>query len=415
MILGSLIIVSSCTKDDANETTNPTPSQSSATIDGTTVSATETPTMPDKTAVLKTSQGTFEIQFASKPTESGAYTVKSSIATGKGLAVATKEVTFVYKDNQNLTYKANDGTGGSVTITIKDGNMVIDIVNITVCNGSTCKKVSAKYEFAYTPPTVNPNPVEPNPTTSLSPNEFQIGSKVYKTDETPAWHGNNGYLGFSGGIGNQFKPIFSKKNPASGTYKVVSVLTSLSTVSDGEIGISATVGYLTKAITANTGKATVINDKGQVTIIISDVTMGNDKFSAHYVIGDKNKHIFADGRLLDPMYSEAKSEAEYSNVYKTRIKTYGSETSTTESWSFVFYFGANGLNDGDYKSIGAPSLLQNIPAGSVHIIADKGYSQFKSTSTSGTITVKGKKIIFTNFAITTSNSETVKITGEYQF
>jgi hypothetical protein len=415
--MGAVVNFSSCSKDDDNTTntpSTPTATTNEASIDGVTVTKTADPVMPDKIAVLETTAGKFETYFANKPTESGTYTVKSAFSAAKGLA-DLKEVVIAYTEKTSqLTYTSN--TSGTATITISGGKISIDIKNVDVCNGSTCKKVSVKYNFAYTPPVKPVDPVNPNPTTDLSPNEFKIGTIVYKTDAAPAWHGSNGYLGYSGGIGDQFKAIFSKSNPASGTYKVVSVPNGLSVVSDGEIGISVTIGYFPKAITANTGKASVINEKGQVTIIISDVTMGNEKFSAHYVIGDKNRHVFADGNLLDPMYGEAISELEYKNVYKTRIKTYGSATSVSESWSFVFYFGANGLNDGTYSSIGQPNeSIASIPAGNVFLIADKGYLQYKSTATSGTVTVQGKKITFKDFVITTSNSQNVKITGEYQF
>lgn len=413
IIASALIIFTSCSKDDENDVTT-TPAVNGALIDGMAVTKTADPVMTDKTVVLETTAGKFELEFSTKPTESGTYTLKPVTTSSKLSTATTKEVYFRFTDKNNVVYKFSDGIGGTVSIVIKDGKMTIDISNISVCNAGNCKKVSVKYDFPYTPPTtsIDPNPVDQNPTTDLAVNTFKIGNTVYKTDAVPGWHGFNGYLGYSGGIGNQFKALFSEVNPKSGTYKVVTKPLN-GQVAAGEIGIDITIGYFPKPVSSNTGKATVINEKGQLTIIVSDVTIGNEKFSAHYVIGDKNRHIFVDGVSLQPTYNDAYSEGESKSVHKTRIKTYG--TSTAEQWGFVFYFGASGLNDGTYTGTALNTNLGGIPSGTVVLIADNGYIQYKSTASSGTITVKDKKIFFTDFTITNSAGKVVKITGEYQF
>ena len=179
---GAVINFSSCSKDDDNSTNNtpttPTVAANGALIDGVAVTKVSDPVMSDKIAVLETTAGKFEMEFASKPTESGTYTVKSALSakdalTASKVAAGTlKEVTFKYTSKDNILYKATDGAGGTVTIIIKDGKISIDISNLNVCNGTTCKKVSVKYDFAYTPPTVNPNPVDPNP---VDPNPVDPG------------------------------------------------------------------------------------------------------------------------------------------------------------------------------------------------------------------------------------------------
>lgn len=266
---------------------------------------------------------------------------------------------------------------------------------------------------ATTGGTTGGTPTPTTPANGLSANQYKIGSTVY-TVTTPGWQ-SNGYSGFSGGIQNQFKAIFSSKGPVSGTYSVVSVSSALSAVGVNEIGIYVLDNYFQKTITPNTGTVNVTHNNGKVTIMVNNVTMGNTTFNANYVIGDDNRYIYVDNNSLDPEYGNVTSTAEYSNVYKTIINTYGSQTSDSEDWGFVFYFGANGLNNGTYTSIGQPSLIQNIPAGNVFVIADKGATQYKSTTTSGSVTVNNNKISFNNFVITTSTSQTVAIRGEYQF
>ena len=169
MILGSLIILSSCSNDDIPEKTTPSTSTATtneASINGVTVTKTADPVMPDKIAVLETTAGKFETYFANKPTESGTYTVKSAFSSAKGL-VDLKEVIIAYTEKTSqLTYTSN--TSGTATITISGGKISIDIKNVDVCNGSACKKVSVKYDFAYTPPVkpvdpIDPNPVDPTP------------------------------------------------------------------------------------------------------------------------------------------------------------------------------------------------------------------------------------------------------------
>jgi hypothetical protein len=160
---GAVINLSSCSKDDDNNTNNtPTVAANGALIDGVAVTKVSDPVMSDKIAVLETTAGKFEMEFASKPTESGTYTVKSALSAkdaltaSKAAAGTLKEVTFKYTSKDDILYKAADGTGGTVTVTIKDGKMTIDVSNLSVCSGNTCKKVSVKYDFYYTPPVINP-------------------------------------------------------------------------------------------------------------------------------------------------------------------------------------------------------------------------------------------------------------------
>jgi hypothetical protein len=262
--------------------------------------------------------------------------------------------------------------------------------------------------------TTGGTPTPTTPANGLSANEYKIGTTVY-TVSAPAWNAN-GYAGYNTTtLSNQFKAIFASKGPVTGTYSAVSVASALSTVGANEIGIYVADNYLQKTVTPNTGTVNVTHNNGKVTIIVNNVTMGNTTFNANYVIGDDTRYIYADNNSLDPTYADALSMSEYSNVYKTRIKTYGSQTSTSEAWNFVFYYGATGLNNGTYTSMGQPSLIQNIPAGNVYVIADKGALQYKSTTTSGSITVNNNKISFNNFVITTSTSQTVALRGEYQF
>ncbi len=233
MILGSLITFSSCSKDDdatVNTIVTPpvtTAATNGALIDGAPATSTETPAMSDKTAVLKTASGTFEMEFASKPTESGTYTVKSAFSATRSVAVATKEVIFKYTNKDNLIYKATDGVGGSVTVTIKDGKIVIDVANISVCNGNTCKKVSVKYDFSYTPPVVvnpdpnpNPNP-NPNPTTGTSGTGYVDGVASTSTFGTGIWVGNSIVFNTSTG---SFQVWFKAKPTTSGKYTVKSFM-----------------------------------------------------------------------------------------------------------------------------------------------------------------------------------------------
>lgn len=252
------------------------------------------------------------------------------------------------------------------------------------------------------------------PSNGLSVNQFKIGATTYSAT-TLGWQ-SNGYSGYSAaGIQHQFKAIFSSKGPASGTYSVINVANAGTTVAANEIGIYVLENYFQKPVTSNTGTVTVTNNNGKVTILVNDVTMGTQLFNAHYVIGDDNRFIYVGNNSLDPEYANAVSIAEYSNVHRVKIETYGSQLSDYEDWGFNFYFGATGLNDGTYTSISQPSLLQNIPAGNVYLIADNGATQYKSTTTSGSVTVSGNKISFNNFVITTASSQTVAIRGVYQF
>lgn len=257
------------------------------------------------------------------------------------------------------------------------------------------------------------NPTDSIPSNGLAVNQYKFGSTVFNVN-TLGWQAN-GYSGYSDGLANHFKAIFSKKGPETGTYKVVSVATALSLVAADEIGIHVLHNYLPKAITPNTGTAKVTHNNGVVKIQVNDVTMGTDKFSAYYVIGDANRYIYVDNNSLDPEYAKAKSEGYYSNVHMTKIETYGSQTSDSEDWGFVFYFGAVGLADGTYSSISLPSNgLQAIPAGKVYVSADKGYQAFKSDETSGTVTVSKNKISFSSFTMKAADKNVV-IRGEYQF
>lgn len=281
----------------------------------------------------------------------------------------------------------------------------------------SCKKkddTAPEEETSTTSTTGGTTSGTPTPTNSLSGNQYQIGSTVY-TVTTPGWQAN-GYSGYNTPtLSNQFKAIFSSKGPATGIYSVVSVPSSASTVGVNQIGIYVLDNYLQKTITSNTGTVNVTHNNGKVTILVNNVTMGSTTFNANYVIGDDTRYIYADNNSLDPVYTDAQSMPEYSNVYKTRIKTYGSQISDSEAWNFVFYYGATSLANGTYTSMGQPSLIQNIPAGNVFVIADKGALQYKSTGTSGSITVNNNKISFNNFVITTSTSQTVALRGEYQF
>lgn len=258
-------------------------------------------------------------------------------------------------------------------------------------------------------------PIDTTPTNGLSANQYKIGSTVYNTI-TLGWQAN-GYSGYADNtLGNQFKAIFSKKGPETGNYKVVSVASALSTVAAGEIGIHVVSGYLPKAITANTGTAKVTHTNGKVTIMVNDVTMGADKFNAHYVIGNADKYIYVDNNSLDPEYAKAKTEGYSKTVFFAQIDTYGSQLSDSEDWRFVFYFGAGALNDGSYAGIALPSTgLGNIEAGKVYVTAENNlYQSFKSDATSGTVTVSKNKITFSSFKIKTAD-KTITLRGEYQF
>ena len=230
---GAVMNFSSCSKDDDNNTNNtpttPTVAANGALIDGVAVTKVSDPVMSDKIAVLETTAGKFEMEFASKPTESGTYTVKSALSAkdaltaSKAAAGALKEVTFKYTDKGNIIYKATDGAGGTVSIIIKDGKMTIDISNLNVCNGTTCKKVSVKYDFAYTPPTVNPNPVDPNPVDpSPSPTTGDPGTGYVDGVKSVSTFGTGMSLGknvvFNTATGS-FQ-VWFKEKPMVGTYKV---------------------------------------------------------------------------------------------------------------------------------------------------------------------------------------------------
>jgi len=261
---------------------------------------------------------------------------------------------------------------------------------------------------------IDENPVDTTPTNGLTANQYKIGSTVYNTI-TLGWQGT-GYSGYADAtMGNQFKAIFSKKGPDTGTYKVVSVPTLLSTVAADEIGVYVLASFLPKAVTANTGTAKVTHTNGVVTIMVNDVTMGADKFNAHYVIGKADKYVYVDNNSLDPMLLESKSERNGDGYY-VRIKTYGSQLSDFESWSFHFYFGkTNTLADGTYTSVAfPPSGYDAIEAGKVYVLGESSYQSYKSDATSGTVTVSKNKITFSSFKIKTAD-KTVTIRGEYQF
>jgi hypothetical protein len=261
---------------------------------------------------------------------------------------------------------------------------------------------------------IDENPTDTTPVSDLSANQYKIGSTVFNVS-TPGWQAN-GYSGFSDGIANQFKAIFSKKGPETGTYKVVSAASTMSSVAEGEIGVIVFQNYMVKPITANTGTAKVTHKNGVVTIVVNDVTMGADKFSAHYVIGNPNKYIYVDNNSLDPEYAKAKSEAWGSSVHMVKIETYGSQTSDSQKWGFVFYFGASTLADGSYTATVLPSGgLQSVESGKVYVIAENSqFQSFKSDATSGTVTVSKNKITFNAFKLK-SGDLSITLRGEYQF
>jgi hypothetical protein len=255
-------------------------------------------------------------------------------------------------------------------------------------------------------------PIDTTPTNGLTANQYKIGSTIYNTI-TLGWQAT-GYSGYADAtLGNQFKAIFSKKGPVTGNYKVVSVPSALSTVADGEIGIHVLANYFTKAITPNTGSAKVTHINGVVTIMVNDVTMGADKFNAHYVIGKVDKYVYVDNNSLDPM--ESVSRADGGNFY-ARIKTYGSQLSDFETWNFHFYFGKTStLADGTYTSVALPANgYSGIEASKVYVLGESSFQSFKSDATSGTITVSKNKITFSSFKIKTAD-KTITLRGEYQF
>lgn len=221
---GAVINFSSCSKDDDSSNNNPstpTVAVNGALIDGVAVTKTSDPTMSDKIAVLETTAGKFEMEFASKPTESGTYTVKSALSAkdaltaSKAAAGTLKEVTFKYTSKDNIIYKATDGAGGTVSIIIKDGKMTIDISNLNVCNSTTCKKVSVKYDFYYTPPVVNPDP-----TTGDAGTGYVDGVKSVSTFGTGMVVGKS--VVFNTAVGS-FQ-VWFKDKPMVGTYTVKSYM-----------------------------------------------------------------------------------------------------------------------------------------------------------------------------------------------
>jgi hypothetical protein len=255
-------------------------------------------------------------------------------------------------------------------------------------------------------------PIDTTPTNGLTANQYKIGSTIYNII-TLGWQAT-GYSGIADPtLSNMFKAIFSKKGPVTGNYKVVSVPSALSTVADGEIGIYVVANYLTKAITPNTGSAKVTHTNGVVTIMVNDVTIGADKFNAHYVIGKVDKYVYVDNNSLDPM--ESISRADGGNFY-AKIKTYGSQLSDFETWSFHFYFGKTStLADGTYTSVAFPtSGLNGIEASKVYVLGESSFQSFKSDASSGTITVSKNKITFNSFKIKTAD-KTITLRGEYQF
>lgn len=232
---GAVINFSSCSKDDDSSNNNnpstPTVAVNGALIDGAAVTKTSDPVMSDKTAVLETTAGKFEMEFASKPTESGTYTVKSvlsakdALTASKAAAGTLKEVTFKYTSKDNIIYKAADGTGGTVTIIIKDGKISIDVSNLSVCYNNTCKKVSVKYDFSYTPPVVNPDPVDPNPVDpNPSPTNGDAGTGYIDGVKHTSTFGTGMIVGKSvvfNATAGSFQVWFTN-GPAPGTYKVKS-------------------------------------------------------------------------------------------------------------------------------------------------------------------------------------------------
>ena len=271
---GAVMNFSSCSKDDDNTTntpTTPTVTTNGALIDGVAVNKVSDPVMSDKIAVLETTAGKFEMEFASKPTESGTYTVKSAFSAAKGLASTPKEVIFQYTSKDNILYKATDGTGGTVTITIKNGKITIDVSNLNVCNGTTCKKVSVKYDFSYTPPVVNPDPVDPvDPNPSAEAYGTGIIDGVKSTDTKYNSTGtflsvinqHNANLTVDGG---SFSVRFKERPTKSGTYKIT--LDSPSTpLADNE----AVFSYVPPTITDFANYYTSgVNSTGSVTVKIS--------------------------------------------------------------------------------------------------------------------------------------------------
>ena len=270
---GAVMNFSSCSKDDDNTNntpTTPTATTNEASIDGVTVTKTADPVMSDKIAVLETTAGKFETYFAEKPTESGTYTVKSAFTAAKGLA-DLKEVILVFTDkvSQNM-YTSN--TSGTASIVIKDGKISIDIKNVDVCTGSTCKKVSVKYDFSYTPPTVDPvdpiDPVDPNPSaeaygTGIIDGVKSIDTKYNSTGTfLSVINQHNANLTVDGG---SFSVRFKERPTKSGTYKIT--LDSPSTpLADNE----AVFSYVPPTITDFANYYTSgVNSTGSVTVKIS--------------------------------------------------------------------------------------------------------------------------------------------------
>lgn len=233
---GAVINLSSCSKDDdkanTNTPTTPTVSVNSALIDGEVATKVSDPVMTDKTVTLETTSGTFELEFAAKPTESGSYTVKSSLSAAKGASVL-KEITFKYTSSNDMIYQATDGSGGTVNITIKDGRMKIDVSNLNVCHNTSCKRVSVNFDFAYTPPaTVNPDP-NPNPNPDVDATPIAANNRLITPDGTielvyldPYFY-NNSYQPFAYS-GNQLSMVhFFLSGPADsheGTFHLGSLL-----------------------------------------------------------------------------------------------------------------------------------------------------------------------------------------------
>lgn len=241
VLAGATLNFTSCSKDEVETPVNNTPVVTTPTngalIDGTEAQKSSEPAMNDKTAVLETTAGKFEVGFASKPTESGTYTVKSSIASknpevaARAAAGTLKEVTVKYTSKDNIVYKASDNAGGTVTITIKDGKIAIDINNLNVCYNTSCKKVSVKYDFAYTPPVVNPDPVvdpdpvvNPNPTTGEAGTGYVDGVKSVSSFGTGLWVNKAVVINTSAG---SFQVWFKEKPTASGSYTTKSFMSVL--------------------------------------------------------------------------------------------------------------------------------------------------------------------------------------------
>ena len=315
ILLASLAIaltlnLTSCSKDDealvVPTTIGTNVTATNALVDGQAATSTETPAMSDKTAVLKTTAGTFEMEFASKPTESGTYTVKSSLSAARDLVAApVKEVTFKYTSKDNILYKATNGEGGTVTITIKDGKILIDISNISVCYNEKCKKVSVKYDFSYTPPTttvdpvkpdpvkpdpVKPDPVKPNPTTGDSGTGYVDGTASISTFGSGMWVNNA--IVFNTATGS-FQIWFKQKPTTAGVYSVkgqMTVILGQGGINDASFAFVPTSGSQYWSTDTSSGTIEVKEDGNFLIIEAKNIkasvngTTNSKTFSAFYKV-----------------------------------------------------------------------------------------------------------------------------------